>query len=290
MGQIAANHALSDVFAMNGEPVTALALCVIPYGLEHRIEETLVHMLAGMMKALQREGCTLAGGHTSEGAELALGLSVNGIVHPDKILRKGPVSEGDVLILTKALGTGTIMAADMRAKAKGRWVGAAFDSMLQSNFKAARILRDHDASACTDVTGFGFLGHLLEMLKYKGNDSSDYSYGAKINLDSIPLLPGADECIKNGIFSSLYPENIRCKHAIEDITIGSEHPAYPILFDPQTSGGLIASVSSEKVSNLIDKLYEAGYQRACIVGSIYRKDDSNADTDTDSYIILERNA
>jgi hypothetical protein len=123
----------------------------------------------------------------------------------------------------------------------------------------------------------------------KGNDS-EYSYGAKINLDAIPLLPGAEECIKNGIFSSLYPENIRCKHAIEDVTIGSEHPAYPILFDPQTSGGLIASIPSNKAIDLIAKLHDAGYEKACVVGSIYTRDCSHADTESESsYIILERN-
>lgn len=284
MGQIAAVHALSDVFAMNGEPVTALALCVIPYGLESKVEETLVHMLAGMMKVLKSEGCTLAGGHTSEGTELAIGLSVNGVVHPDKIMRKGPFQEGNVLILTKALGTGTIMAANMRVKAKGHWVGATYESMLQSNATAAKIFRDHDATACTDVTGFGFLGHLLEMLKYKTVDSND-SYGARIKLDAMPLLPGAEECVKNGIFSSLYPENIRCKHSIENIEIAVGHPAYPLLFDPQTSGGLIASVPLNKSIDVIAKLHAAGYDRACIVGSIYKRLN---ESEFESYVILER--
>jgi len=283
MGQIAANHALSDVFAMNGEPVTALALCVVPYGLESRIEETLVHVLAGMMKTLQKEGCTLAGGHTSEGAELALGLSVNGVVNPDRILKKGPVEEGNVLILTKALGTGTIMAADMRAKAKGRWVGAAFESMLQSNAAAAKIFCENNATACTDVTGFGFLGHLLEMLKYSSNNPD--SYGAKIQLGDVPLLPGAEECVKNGIFSSLYPENIRCKHAIDNIEIAAGHPAYPLLFDPQTSGGLIASVPYNNATNVITKLHAAGYDQACVVGNVYKRQN---ESEFEAYVILER--
>ena len=117
-------------------------------------------------KVLRDEGCALVGGHTSEGAEPALGLAVNGTVLPDRVLSKGPLKVGDVLVLTKALGTGTILAADMRAKAKGRWVGAAISSMVQSNRAAAKILYAHGCSACTDVTGFGFLGHLIEMIQF----------------------------------------------------------------------------------------------------------------------------
>ena len=124
-GQIAANHALSDVFAMNGEPVSALALCVLPFGLDDKVEETLVQMLAGCLQVLAREGCALVGGHTSEGAEIAMGLSVQGVVRPDKTFLKrlkipvglqGGSGVRYALILTKALGTGTLMAAKMRSK------------------------------------------------------------------------------------------------------------------------------------------------------------------------------
>ena len=173
------------------------------------------------------------------------------------------------------------MAADMRAQAKGRWVGATFASMLQSNAAAAKIFRDFDATSCTDVTGFGFLGHLLEMLKYTNGSNS---YGAKIILDNVPLLPGAEECIKNGIFSSLYPENIRCKHAIENVEHAAGHAAYPLLFDPQTSGGLIASVPCNNVIEVVTALHAAGYDKACVVGSIYeRRNESD-----EAYVVLER--
>lgn len=128
-GKIAANHALSDVFAMNGDPVSALALCVVPYGPEDKVEDLLVQYMAGLLIQLEAEKCALVGGHTSEGMEASLGLSVTGVVNPDCVLRKGPPELGHVVMLTKGLGTGTVLAADMRAKAKGPWVSAAIKSM-----------------------------------------------------------------------------------------------------------------------------------------------------------------
>lgn len=131
---------------MNADPVSALALCVLPYGPEDKVEDSLVQMLAGVCSMLQEENCALIGGHTSEGADAALGLAVNGVVEEGKELRKGPPREGDVLILTKAIGTGTIMAADMRAVARGRWVEGALASMTQSNREGAKILQTFDCS------------------------------------------------------------------------------------------------------------------------------------------------
>lgn len=202
-GQIAAIHALSDIFAMNAEPISAMALCVLPYGPEDKVEDTLVQMLGGAVKVLTDEKCTLVGGHTAEGAEDALGLSCQGVVHPDKVLPKGPIAPNCSLIITKPIGTGVIMAGDMKCLVRGENVHTALNSMLVSNKKASNILFNNGCKSCTDVTGFGVFGHLLEMMKYDGTGSA---MGVRVHLDSVPLLPGAAECVRQGVFSTLQPQ------------------------------------------------------------------------------------
>lgn len=166
------------------------------------MEESLTQMLAGMLHVLAKEECALVGGHTSESEEIALGLSVTGyVMNNQHTLKKGSPNAGDVILVTKAIGTGTILAADMRAKAKGKWVAGAISSMLQSNRKAANILHSFNATACTDVTGFGVVGHLLEMLQFDSN-----SVAAELYLNEVPVLEGAEDCIKSGILSTLHPE------------------------------------------------------------------------------------
>lgn len=168
---------------------------------------------------------------------------MNGNVHPSSILRKGPLHVGDVIILTKGLGTGTIMAADMRAKAKGSWVRETLQSMLLSNKVAASILRHHGCLAATDVTGFGFMGHLLEMIKFESSTENAPSteggisqpLSVSINVADVPFLPGAIECIQQGILSSLQPQNVRSARAVGNSEFFLDDPRYPLLFDPQVN-------------------------------------------------------
>lgn len=260
-GQIAANHSLGDVFAMGAEPQSALAIATIPYGLEVKVEEQLFQLMSGAIKVLDDANTALVGGHTSEGAELGLGFAVNGLADRARLMRKGGMRVGDRLILTKPLGTGTLFAADMRLKAKGRWIDAALISMVQSNRAAAACVYRHGATACTDVTGFGLLGHLVEMTKPSGVD-------VDLDLDALPLLEGALETIRIGIFSSLQPQNLRLRRAIRNAEAFNGDDRFPLLFDPQTAGGLLASIPGAQADACLAELRELGYGRTALIGTV----------------------
>ncbi|MGD8234858.1 MAG: selenide, water dikinase SelD [Chromatiales bacterium] len=260
-GRIAANHALGDIFAMGAEAQSALAIATVPYGREQIVEQTLADVLSGALDTLAPTGAVLAGGHSSEGAELAFGLTVNGLIARDALLRKGGMQAGDVLILTKPIGTGTLFAADMRGKARGRWVDGAIQSMLVSSQAAAAALYRHGATACTDVTGFGLLGHLVEMTRASSTD-------VRLELNAVPLLDGAEETVAAGILSSLQPQNVRLRRAVRDPDALSDHPRYPLLFDPQTAGGLLASVPADRAAGCVEELHGLGYTQAVIIGCV----------------------
>jgi selenide,water dikinase len=260
-GAIAANHALGDLFAMNAEPQSVLALATVPYGRERTVEEALYELLAGALSTLEPTGAVLAGGHSSEGAELAFGLCVNGLADPRAIWRKGGLTPGDALVLTKAVGTGTLFAADMRRRAKGRWVDGAIASMRLSSQAAAACLRRHGATACTDVTGFGLVGHLVEMTRASGVD-------AVLELDAVPILDGATETVAAGILSTLQPQNLRLRRAVRDLERAARHPRFPLLFDPQTAGGLLAGVPAERTAACVAELRALGYGAAAVIGRV----------------------
>jgi len=268
-GRIAANHALGDIFAMGAEPQSALAIATVPYGRERVVEATLYELMAGALSCLAASGAVLAGGHSSEGAELAFGLAVNGLVEPERAWRKGGLRPGDMLVLGKPLGTGTLFAAHMRRRAKGRWIDAALDSMAQSSQAAAACLRRHGATACTDVTGFGLLGHLLEMTRAAGVD-------ARLRLADVPLLDGAADTVAAGILSSLQAQNLRLRRAVHDVERVMTDPRYPLLFDPQTAGGLLAGVPAANAAACVAELRALGYTAAAIIGEVLAQDDADA--------------
>jgi selenide,water dikinase len=262
-GRIAANHALGDVFAMGAVAQTATAIATVPPGLERQVEDTLFQMMSGAVSVLNEAGCALVGGHTGEARELALGFAINGLVDEKLagVMTKGGLRPGDVLILTKPIGTGTLFAADMRRCAKGRWIDAAIASMVHSNRAAAQCLRRHEAAACTDVTGFGLLGHLLEMTRASGVD-------ATLRIAVVPLLEGAIETVAAGILSSLQPQNLRLRRAVRDLEQMAGHPRFPLLFDPQTAGGLLAGVPAHRAAACVAELRSLGYAAAAIIGRI----------------------
>ncbi|RMF21267.1 MAG: selenide, water dikinase SelD [Cyanobacteria bacterium J083] len=258
-GQIVTHHCLSDLFAMGATPHTALALATIPPATNSKTEETLWQLLSGSLQVLSEQQATLIGGHTIEGEQLAFGLNCNGLVTPATLLTKAGVQPGDVLILTKPLGIGTLFAAAMQFKAKGYWLDEAIATMLQSNYPAAQILLKQGATACTDVSGFGLLGHLVEMIK-----ASQVSI--KLNLATIPILPGAKQTIQQQIFSSLYPKNLAAASYIQNNESVANLVLYPILFDPQTSGGLLFSINSAQGQQCLHALRQAGYPYSEIIG------------------------
>ena len=270
-GRIAANHALGDIFAMGAEAQTATAIVTVPPGLEAKVEDVLFQMMSGAVEVLNDAGCALVGGHTGEGRELALGFAVNGLVDADmrSVMRKGGMRPGEVLVLTKAIGTGTLLAAHERLQARGRWIDAALASMSQSNRLGAQCLREHGASACTDLTGFGLLGHLVEMTRPSGVD-------AEIDLAALPVLEGAEETARAGILSSLQPANVRLRRALRNQEAAAGHPRYPLLFDPQTAGGLLASVPAARAAACLDALRSLGYAHASAIGRVLAPADALA--------------
>ena len=266
-GQVAANHALGDIFAMGAEPHSATAIATVPPGLEAKVEDLLLQMMTGAVEVLNAAGCCLVGGHTGEGRELALGFAVNGLIDApttgqiNGLMRKGGMRPGDVLLLTKPIGTGTLFAAHARHAAKGRWIDAALRSMVQSNQSGARILREHGATACTDLTGFGLLGHLVEMTRPSGVD-------AELSLSALPLLAGAVDCVEAGILSSLQPANVRLRRALRNPERFVNDARYALLFDPQTAGGLLASVPAERATECLEALQAAGYHHTAAIGRV----------------------
>ena len=257
-GEIAANHALNDVFAMGGTPRHALATAVIPVGSAAKIQEALFQVLSGARACLDREGVALVGGHSSEGEDLSLGLAVTGEVATNGITRKGGLATNDALILTRPLGTGILFAAAMRGQADAASVAAAIVEMRRSNRQAAEVLRRHGATAMTDVSGFGLIGHLGEMLT-----ASDVA--AELDLSATPTYRGVLDLARTGAASTLLPENLELLR----LTHGEiDDPTKAILFDPQTSGGLLAGISADQSADCLAKLRSVGYEHAAVIGRV----------------------
>jgi selenide,water dikinase len=250
-GQIAAAHALSDLYAMGAEPWSALAIASVPYASSEKMRAELSAMLQGATEILRADGCALVGGHSAEASETALGFAVTGLVESGKILRKGGLQPGDRLILTKPLGTGIVLAGHMRGNARAQWLIAAIESMRTTNASAARIAMAYRPSAGTDVTGFGLAGHLQEMLEASG-------VAAMLRLEAIPALPGARILAAHGIESTLAPENRR---------LLGDAPDTALLVDPQTSGGLLLGFPAGRAADCLQALRDGGLN-AAIVGEV----------------------
>ena len=257
--RIAVVHALSDLAAMGAEPQSALALVTLPYAAEAMQQRELFQIMAGALLELNRHHCALTGGHTCEGAESSLGFSVNGWLNAAATQPK-PLRPGDSLVLTKALGTGVLLNADMQAKADGVLLRACINSMLQSNFAAADSLKGFDVSGVTDVTGFGLLGHLSQLLKGLPVD-------CLINATSVPLLPGAKRLAAEGVQSTLLPANLPFLQACRGVDESQSADAVgALLCDPQTSGGLLFGIAASDARACVEMLQLEGYGSATVIG------------------------
>lgn len=258
-GRIASNHALSDIYAMGAEPNTALAIVTLPFAKEAALADDLRQVLMGARETLHEAGVRLVGGHTGEGQDMSFGLSVTGYADENQLMKKSGLCEGDVLILTKPLGTGALLAGWMQGRVRNDDLQTAIASMVVSNRDAARIFAAHGASACTDITGFGLLGHLGEMVA--ASDSH-----AVIDAMRLPVLPGAKAMLREGVTSTLHPGNRAAASRYLDTC--RDLIDADILFDPQTSGGLLGAVPGPSVDTVIAALKQSGATHAAAIGRV----------------------
>ncbi len=258
-GQIAAANALSDIYAMGGKPLTAMNVVAFP--IEKMNGSILREILRGGYSKINEAGAIIVGGHSIDDPEIKYGLSVTGIVHPDRILTNARARPGDRLILTKPLGTGIIGTALKGEMASQEAVKKITESMTMLNHVAYEVMVEVGVNACTDITGFGLLGHAMEMAI-----ASDV--GIAIKSQSVPLFPEAEEYAKMGLVPGGTARNREFFSCRVEISGDISNEKMDILYDAQTSGGLFISVEGEKAQRLLEQLHAKGVQLAAIIGEV----------------------
>ena len=257
-GQISAANSLSDVYAMGGEPKTCMNIVCFPKG---KMDiEILGEILKGGAEKVKESGAVVIGGHSIIDEEIKFGMAVTGVIHPDKILRNVGVQEGDALILTKPLGTGIITTALKKGKASEESVNEAVKSMITLNAAASQVARKHPIHACSDVTGFGILGHSLEMASGSG-------VTLVIESAKLPLMRGAPRLAEKGYITGGCKRNreyLADKMAIDK---SIREGLVEVALDPQTSGGLLLAVSKRYAAKLLDDLHTAGVTQTTEIGN-----------------------
>jgi selenide,water dikinase len=246
-GQIAATNALSDVYAMGGRPINALAMVCFP---EKGDLDVLERILAGGLSKMEEAGCTIIGGHSIRDEEIKFGYAVNGVIHPERILANSGARAGDKLILAKAIGTGVISTAIKRGKAEQAWIDAATESMTMLNRAAAEVVTEHNqrqieavVHGMTDVTGFGLIGHAREMALASG-------VTLEIQVDQVQLLPGALEYARGGALPGGLHNNREFASCAVETRRALPRELEDLLYDPQTSGGLLYSVPESDAARI----------------------------------------
>lgn len=258
-GQIAAANSLSDVYAMGAKPVTAMNIVGFPIGTMDIM--VLRDILRGGAEKMVEAGVVLIGGHSVDDPELKYGLSVTGTVHPKKFVTNGGAKVGDQLILTKPLGTGIIATALKAGKAGKADVARITKQMSTLNRAASETMMKVGVNACTDITGFGFIGHTVQVAQNSG-------VGMKIRASAVPLIPGVMDFAKQGFYAGGLGRNRDYYGASVKVAKGLAPQLEDILYDPQTSGGLLISVPAEKANLLLNRLHKAGVIDAALIGEV----------------------
>ncbi len=256
-GRISAHHALNDLYAMGSDPEIALALATVPLMSHQLMEEELYQLMSGAVSVFRECGVRLVGGHSAEGSELSVGFAVTGSVSQGP-LYKSRMKTDEAIVLTKPLGTGVILAGVMHGSTTAQELIEAVRHMDQSNADAMRILRANGASAMTDVTGFGLLGHLLEITRRS-------NIGVHIFVDRVPLMQGTKRAFESGVRSSLHENNAQALRDYEGAGEFEVNETAPLV-DPQTCGGLLAAIPKSSVAKCISDLHQAGYEVAAQIG------------------------
>ena len=260
-GQIAAANALSDVYAMGGTPKTAMNLVAFP--VKEMDLSVLRQILQGGLDKLTEANVALIGGHSIEDKELKYGLSVTGFVHPARVLTKKNLRSGDRLVLTNPLGTGIVNTAIKAGMASAELTEKVTQLMASLNRDAARIMLNFNISACTDVTGFGLLGHLAEMV-------CGSRAGVRVFSSEVPIIAEALEFAAMGIIPAGAYKNREFRDPMTTFADKVKRSLQDVLFDPQTSGGLLISVSRHQAGDLISALKDAGIGDAAQIGEVRR--------------------
>ena len=265
IGRIALLNAISDCFVMGARPTAALALMELPTGHPRAQLQILRELMQGCLNELERHGATLAGGHTIEGPRLTVGFTVLGHQHvPPRT--KSNLRPGDQLILSKPVGTGALLAALMQRELPARHYLPMIDAMLLSNSVALSLLDSLPITAMTDVTGFGLAGHLIELLTAS-------HVNAELELNKIPTLPGFHSVVQAGIESTLAPENRILAERVHWQGVPVDSPDTALLFDPQTSGGILFGVPAEMKQKALDHLNAHGFHHAAVIGQVLERCD-----------------
>ena len=261
-GQIATVNALSDVYAKGGRPLTALNIVCFP--VKTMDISILREILTGGLDKMREAGVVLVGGHSVEDNELKYGLSVTGVIHPDRVIMNQGAKVGDKVILTKPLGTGIISTALKGGVASEQAVAKSVSSMATLNRKASELMLTVDIHACTDITGFGLLGHACEMIE--GTD-----VGMIIRSDAVPYFPEAKEYAEMGMVPGGTARNRDFRLKMVDIDKNVSKVMVDILFDPQTSGGLLMSVPAADAEPLVKRMRREDIKDASIIGEVVAK-------------------
>jgi selenide,water dikinase len=261
-GQIAAANALSDVYAMGGIPKTAMNLVAFP--IKHMDISVLRQIIQGGLDKMKEADVVLVGGHSIQDNELKYGLSVTGFIHPDRILTKKNLKVGDCLILTKPIGTGIINTAIKGGLASNEIIKTVTTLMAALNRDAAEIMSHYPVHACTDITGFGLLGHLAEMIE-------DSEFGIEVMNNMIPIIPETFNYARMGLVPAGAYKNREFRESIVEFAPSMDRLIQDVLFDPQTSGGLLICVKEDSSDDLLTELREKGMNDAAIIGKVVSK-------------------